>query len=299
MYATEGENNVRNIAGSLSNKSGYACQQKSLVDSWRREFSKIPRTTNPLAPFGITQLAGYCSEGFPWNSGAFRLAQTGGYGFLPNPEMPATFLGQAFDLGDPWAKGCLQTKACFGWDTPWSFNRTCWYEVSYIHPRDKAPLGQRLANAALSVHYNRSEVHTQPVITGCSLMGSVSDGQHVIVVFDAKKMGDDQLLIQKFDKQEGASATEVLLDNATWTFVNTLLPGENSSSLRVVLQPGMAITGIRYGWGDNPCCGTNNRTLTPCPPASCPLITKRTKEPAVPWQAMIDSRTKRCVLAVQ
>jgi hypothetical protein len=210
----------------------------------------------------------------------------------PTPALP---------IGDPWAKGCLRTKACFGWDTPWSFNRTCWYEVSYIHPRDKAALGQRLANAALSLHYNRSEAHTQPVISGCSLEGSVGEGQHVVVAFDEQRMGDDQLIVQKFDaNQAGASAMEVL-DSAThnWTFVNKLLPGENKSSVRIVLEPGMKISGIRYGWADNPCCGTNNRTLTPCPPASCPLITKRTKEPAVPWQATIDEMKRRCVLVIQ
>lgn len=244
--------------------------------------------------------------------------------------MPGCFLGQAFDLGDPWAKGCMETKACFGWDTPWSFNRTCWYEISYIHPRDKAPLGQRLANAALSVHYNRTDVHTQPVISGCSLTGSASAGQRIVVAFDPKRMGkrrvialilnihvpilpnawkliasgwtgDDQLLVQKFDTiQQGASATEVFNTVTNdWTFVHKLLPGENASSFIVVVQPGVSAGGIRYAWADNPCCGTNNRTIKPCPPASCPLITKRTKEPAVPWQATIDARTKQCVLRTQ
>jgi hypothetical protein len=52
---------------------------------------------------------------------------------MPNAAMPRSFLGQAFDLGDPWAKSCLRTKDCFGWETPYSFNKTCWYEVSYIH----------------------------------------------------------------------------------------------------------------------------------------------------------------------
>lgn len=33
----------------------------------------------------------------------------------------------------------------------YSFNRTCWYEVSYIHPRIKQPLGERLGRAALDL----------------------------------------------------------------------------------------------------------------------------------------------------
>ena len=63
-----------------------------------------------------------------------------------SPLWPAVF------AGDPWSKSCLHTKACFGWDTPYSFNRTCWYEVSYIHPRVKQPLGERLGRAALDLH---------------------------------------------------------------------------------------------------------------------------------------------------
>jgi hypothetical protein len=34
-------------------------------------------------------------------AGGLRVAQTGGYGYLPNPALPRTFLGQAFDHGEP------------------------------------------------------------------------------------------------------------------------------------------------------------------------------------------------------
>ena len=117
-----GENIVRNLAGSVSNHSGYACQQQLQIAEYRRIWSVTPNTTDPLFPFGVTQLAGYSSEGFPYNTGAFRLAQTGGYGYMPNAAIPNSFLGQAFDLGDPWSKSCLHTKKCFGWGTPYSFN---------------------------------------------------------------------------------------------------------------------------------------------------------------------------------
>jgi hypothetical protein len=96
MDTRRGENNVRNIAGSVSNHSGYACQQQLQIAEYRRMWSTTPGTTDPYFPFGVTQLAGYSSEGFPWNSGAFRLAQTGGYGYMPNKAIPNSFLGQAF-----------------------------------------------------------------------------------------------------------------------------------------------------------------------------------------------------------
>jgi hypothetical protein len=70
-------------------------------EDWRSLWSAVPNTTDPLFPGGVTQLAGSCSEGFPANSAPFRRAQTGGWGHLPNADMKNTFLGQAFDLGDP------------------------------------------------------------------------------------------------------------------------------------------------------------------------------------------------------
>ena len=36
---------------------------------------------------------------------SMRWSQTANYGQLPNTKMPNAFLAQAFDLGDPWAKG--------------------------------------------------------------------------------------------------------------------------------------------------------------------------------------------------
>ena len=52
-------------AGSIAKKSGYACQQANLIASWREAFSVAPGTTDQQFPFGITSLAGGCSEGFP------------------------------------------------------------------------------------------------------------------------------------------------------------------------------------------------------------------------------------------
>eukprot|EP00035_Acanthoeca_spectabilis_P017429 m.364475 g.364475 ORF g.364475 m.364475 type:complete len:272 (-) comp16654_c0_seq68:536-1351(-) len=72
----QGENNVRNVAGSIANRTGYACQMASMIEDWRSIWSAVPNTTDPQFPFGVTQLAGSCSEGFPQNSGAFRRAGT-------------------------------------------------------------------------------------------------------------------------------------------------------------------------------------------------------------------------------
>lgn len=47
------------------------------------------------------------------------------------------------------------------------------------------------------------------------------------------------------------------------------------------------VTGIRYAWGENPCCPSFNRNVVPCPPASCPIQTFNSTMPAVPFWASI------------
>jgi len=49
------------------------------------------------------------------------------------------------------------------------------------------------------------------------------------------------------------------------------------------------ITGIRYAWGDFPCCPTINRRVIPCPPNSCPIQSFNSTMPAVPFWATVKS----------
>ena len=164
----QGEQNVLFGAGSIHNKSGYACQQQAMVESWREAFSATTGTTDKEFLFGVTSLAGGCSEAFPLYStfqhfseaewlrcannsdgdnqrtspvcadmrddwaGGLRVAQTGGYGHMPNQALPNTFLGQAFDHGEPCTcdrraqppNGCWANKKCYGWTSKYSLNKT-------------------------------------------------------------------------------------------------------------------------------------------------------------------------------
>eukprot|EP01052_Picozoa_sp_SAG31_P053586 SAG31_NODE_13813_length_845_cov_0.754692_1_plen_104_part_10 len=103
----------------------------------------------------------------------------------------------------------MSTKACFGWDTPWSLNSTMWYEVSYIHPRAKLAVGTRLASAALALYYDATKQHTLPVLSGCALS---ADGVSLTISFNASLLGDDELQVHSWNRsQHGASAMEVKL----------------------------------------------------------------------------------------
>ena len=51
-----------------------------MVDLWRKTWSKVPGTTDPLAPFGIVTLASGGSEGGA-DIGGMRWSQTANYGY--------------------------------------------------------------------------------------------------------------------------------------------------------------------------------------------------------------------------
>lgn len=91
------------IKGNSASKTGYACMMQALIEEWRELWSATENTTDKLAPFGLVTLATTGGEGANGDAmGAMRLAQTGGYGVLPNAAMPNTFLAQAYDLDDEW-----------------------------------------------------------------------------------------------------------------------------------------------------------------------------------------------------
>lgn len=93
----QGENNMGAPKGSSLENLGYSCEQRELIRGWREVWSETPGTTDPNAPFGVVTLASSGAEGADAAMGAMRIAQTAGYGVLPSPELPNTFLAQASD----------------------------------------------------------------------------------------------------------------------------------------------------------------------------------------------------------
>jgi hypothetical protein len=194
--------------GNVDASTGYACAMKQLVAGWRSVWSRTPGTTDPTAPFGVVTLASSGSEGGP-NFGAMRIAQTASWGILPNPDIPNSFLAQAYDLDDPWgpamgpcfaAWGCCPGKtfnatlcdgrdalcapACAANDDTASF-------MGGIHPRSKKPLGDRLGRAAYVTVYGGSGAFTGPTLSGCS----VSSGS-LAVQFNTSLLAGDTLALQ-------------------------------------------------------------------------------------------------------
>ena len=48
------------------------------------------------------------------------------------------------------------------------------------------------------------------------------------------------------------------------------------------------VTGVRYAFRDDPCCPGIDRSVMPCPPASCPISAYNSTLPAVPFVARIE-----------
>ena len=98
-------------AGSSLSNRGYSCMLPLMIRHFRNMWSVTPGTTDPLLPFFIVALHDGGEEGWGGNMGAMRYAQTAGYGTLPNPLMPNTFLVEAHDAGDPWG-ACVCVCLC-------------------------------------------------------------------------------------------------------------------------------------------------------------------------------------------
>ena len=99
----QGENNAGTLHGNSALNAGYSCMMPQLLSLWRREWSKVPGTTDPNFPFGIVTLSTADSEGAA-DFGSFRWAQTASYGVVPNELMNNAWTAHAYDLADPCAQ---------------------------------------------------------------------------------------------------------------------------------------------------------------------------------------------------
>eukprot|EP01060_Flectonema_neradi_P011037 TRINITY_DN180_c0_g1_i1.p1 TRINITY_DN180_c0_g1~~TRINITY_DN180_c0_g1_i1.p1 ORF type:complete len:608 (+),score=158.57 TRINITY_DN180_c0_g1_i1:43-1866(+) len=337
----QGENDMGNVFGNSEYSTGYSCEVPKMVAEWRSVFSKEPGTTSPTAPFGLVTLAPSGTEGHP-DIGAMYVAQLGSYGDMPNAAFPNTFYAHAFDLGDPFGNitcyrdGCCPNNLkpgafCHGCDQYCdSLNKTNFY-MGPIHPRDKLPVGQRLAQACYGTVYEPNKAPVRgPIISGCN----VQNGK-LTVNFNKQLLGTDTVTVGDYQRHNNASFLQVLTNSTlfclqtaagptrsdtlcrdngdgkavlfpgvpsgdfqsltTWPMVN--IDSASSSSITADVSAFGEIFGIRYaffnsGYGD--CCGLNDPTSDPCPLASCPLKSSNGL-PATPFIARVKDGKCECL----
>jgi Carbohydrate esterase, sialic acid-specific acetylesterase len=209
----QGENNMFDLKGNAAAHVGYSCEMKLLIQQWRALWSQTPGTTDPEAPFGIVTLASSGGEGGP-DMGTMRLAQTANYGVLPSPDLPNTFLAQAYDLDDEWgpdAGACFINKCCDDGNKrrydPTTCNQTlhdlcnqptaaCPASLNTpnfmggIHPRSKKAVGDRLGVAAYNLIYGGKEAYTGPTLQGCSIKDKVLEIRFNVTLLMGDKLAE-------------------------------------------------------------------------------------------------------------
>eukprot|EP00940_MAST-03C_sp_MAST-3C-sp2_P000818 g818.t1 len=307
----QGENDMHGVHGNSALGYGYACLMPKLVDSWRALWSVSDGTTDPKAPFGLVTLASSGSEGGR-SMGTFRWAQTASFGRVPNSQMTNTFLAHAYDLDDPWSNtSCYEDGCCPNNYAPkgtcngcLASNQYCAnltatnYYMGPIHPRDKKPVGERLAIGAAATAYGSDDPFTGPTIASCRMTADEVAGERIIIAFDADVSVRDyasRTFPSKMEVLTNASlfcmqtgnrgetcvddgtghplAYDGAFDDTTTTWMSVDISPSQSSSREVVvdISSAPAVFALRYAWSGT-CCDGRPSTSEPCPIASCPLV---------------------------
>jgi hypothetical protein len=179
-------------------------------------------------------------------------------------------------------------------------------------PRDKKPVGVRLAQAAGVSVYGLAGAFTGPTISGCRVHAA---NNTLTVSFNAQLLGSDSVEVQAYPpayNNVSSSSLAVLVDptgfcfqssdghhchciddgsgtaaaNETdggWVYVDIAEATPTSITVDLTRAGGSgAISGVRYAMADETCCQHYAPTSGPCPIASCPLMGKASRLPANP-----------------
>lgn len=229
-HGTANEWNV----GSKEKKSGYACRFPAMIASWRKFFSQVEGTTDPLFPFGFISITSWCeSTCDPANQkpdtwygpAAIRWAQQVEYVDVPNPSLPNVFMAMDYDLED------------INVPNP---------PYGQIHARDKMNVGDRLALAAANQIYGLDMTSKGPVLDSCK-MSSTNDT--IEIFFDKTALNGEYVAI----KQTFGYEVEIN-DSNNWYNVDIVKTTSDNSILIDTHNIREPITGLRYAWRNDPCC---------------------------------------------
>ena len=317
----QGENSLQYDAGNSAQGTGYACLFPALIAAWRAAWAAVPGTTDPLAPFGFVELADGTDEGWGLSMAALRHAATGSYGGVPNALMPNTYRALAHDAGDQWdADSCAKPNSCCvpTWQAlgaqckgdhrgQWDFWSTNWFQ-GQVHPRPKAVVGRRLAQAAYATAYGGALLASGPRLAGCALQGG-----SLRIAFDAALL-KGQGITWSSAASTGSETTALYVLPAPaqlpasagdghhsgnprdyqgpfaggneggvsgWVAVNAAVSGPAELTVDLAALGGAAPTAVRYAWGTGGwgapfltrmCTGVaKDCSLEPCPAEACPL----------------------------
>lgn len=203
----------------------YGCQFKAMITDWRQKFHNFTKGQTSLQfPFGFVQLApnqhSSVVGGFP----LLRWEQTHAVGYVPNPQLPNTFMAVAVDLPD--------------------------YHSPYgtIHPRFKQDVAERLALGARAVAYGEQGVVYQgPFPTAYHL-----DNQHhaLEITFDK---GTAQMAFHNSTGFEICCAASASSKCLSWH--NAQISNHTATMVTVaaLCTHGQHVAGVRYLWHTSPC----------------------------------------------
>ena len=238
---------------SSTGAAAYNCTFPAMIDAWRQEWHmNTDGETARYFPFGFVSLGAVgcsCPAGQPRSMcscpgnaspdfAALRWSQTAGYGYVPNPAMPATFQAQAYDLPDELS----------AWGT--------------VHFREKSRVADRLASAALAEVYRTggdgSQYHSGPVIS--RVVAVYGGGARLATVaFSPAGPAVETPLRTAGGFQLGYD--DLVESRVVWFNVTASAPASAGAPVRQVELSGVLPAGVshsqvlyaRYNWATSPC----------------------------------------------
>ncbi|GAB5359373.1 hypothetical protein AAMO2058_000538400 [Amorphochlora amoebiformis] len=237
MIWYQGENNVYGDPGNSIQHQGYGCELPAMIRNWRNIWRSEKQ---PL--FGVAALAGGGSEGYGYHMGEFRWAETANFGHWNNPQMPNTFGAQVYDLEDPWAVvlgrdpyNCSLPdpntgkygKECKPFPKPDKWSKELRYlaplvrnnspagipgsaYMGGIHPRDKRPVGERLALSAIQLLHPETQSSLHGLAgTGPTLVGCKYHGHRLVIGLNVSLLGKEGLELRPFNNNRSSWGKKV------------------------------------------------------------------------------------------
>ena len=228
----------------------------------RAWFADPPEERAPAHPFapgflwkaGVSRILPFPVRGILWYQGESNATVDGGTG----PAVGRTINREKFEsLIRSWREGWGEENLPFyfvqlpGLNRDWEEFREMQREVSCevpetgmvvtidvghptnVHPRDKRPVGDRLAHLALRGTYGRKEVLVSPELRGVDFQGA-----RVVVSFDRQVVS-----------KGGVPGFESAGEDGVFRKAQAMLAGR-----RVVVEDplGREVKGVRYAWADHP-----------------------------------------------